>query len=297
MKTEGIKTKVYAGVVTVLLLTAVVGTGVLYDRQGGLKAGLDKEKLASEKLLSEKLLLDKEIARLNKELSSLNEKNTQLGNQLEVSTSKAAEQANILGKLQKENSNLKGLAKEVGALKVLRDQLQTEVLAIKEANYALMQANEQMGQAITLLEAENKALKDKLKTAAVLKAGNFRIDVLRKNNQKQTVKARQTKVVAVSFDLLETSMASMGKSKVYVVLTAPNGKPVVGDRVETKTVYPEGVKTEITPSATQEADLGKGPQRLSITFEPADNLEEGIYQVALYTDDMYLGNSQFKLMK
>lgn len=297
MKTEGTKTKVYAGVVTVLLLTAIAGTGVLYERQTGLKGGLNKEKLTSEKLLSEKLLLDKEIFKLNIELTAINEKNNHLGNQLEESTSKAAEQANALANLQKENTNLKGLAKEVSALKLLRDQLQAEIADLKEANFNLKQANEQIGQAIALLEAENKALKEKLKNTAVLRAGNFRIDVLRKNTQKQTVKARRTRVVAVSFDLPETSMASMGKTKVYLVLTSPNGQPVSDGKETAKTVYPEGVKTEITPSATHEADLGKGPQRLTITFEPTENMVEGIYKVALYTDEIYLGNSQFRLMR
>jgi hypothetical protein len=216
---------------------------------------------------------------------------------LDVSNTIVAEQANTLGKLQQENSNLKGLAREISELKQLKAKWQAELLAIKESNYVLMQANEQMGQNISLLEAENKALKDKLKTATVYRAGNFRIDVFRKNSQKQTVKARQTKTVAVSFDLPETSMASIGKSKVYLVLTESSGKPIVNGKAEVKTVYMEGIKTEITPSATREVDLGKGPQRICITFETSENLGEGIYQVALYTDDMYLGNSQFKLMR
>jgi hypothetical protein len=259
--------------------------------------GLKIEKLNSEKLLSEKLLLDKEIANLKGELNVLNGKNTELNSQLEMAGNKVKEQGNSITKLQKENSNLKGLKKEVDALRKERDVLQLELAGLKDANKLLTEANSKMGNTIAQLEAENEALKDKLKTATVLKAGNFRIDVLRKNNTKMTVKARQTREVSVSFDLPKTAMASLGKSTVYMVITGLNGKPLVDEGTPKKTLLPEGVKTEITPSATQEVDLGKGPQRLTIGYTVNDDMEKGIYKVELYTEDLFLGSSQFKLMK
>ncbi|CAN5237418.1 hypothetical protein BH09BAC1_BH09BAC1_17910 [soil metagenome] len=297
MKSEGLKTKIYAGVVTVLLLIAVAGAGVLYDMRGDLQLGINQEKLNSEKLLSEKLQLDKEIASLNNELLSLNGKNTELGSQLEMSNKKVSEQGNSLTKLQKEHSNLKSLSKEVNSLKKLRDQLQVEIAGLKDANKTLTSSNENLAQTVATLQAENQSLKDKLKTAAVLKAGNFRVDVMRKNADKLTAKARQTKQVSVSFDLPSSAVASLGKSKVYLVITGPDGKPLAEENAQKKTILPEGVKTEITPSATQEVDLGKGPQRLSISFEPHQSMEKGIYKLDVYTDELYLGNSQFKLMK
>ncbi len=297
MTTEGTKTKIYAAVVTILLLAALTGAGVLYDMRGDLQAGINKEKLNSEKLLSEKLLLDKEIAQLKEELSTLNGKNAELGGQLEMASSKIAAQENSIGKLQKENNSLKGLKKEVDVLRKQRDQLQVEVAGLKEANKQLTDANAQMNKTIAELQAENDALKERLKTAAVLKAGNFRIDVLRKNNQKMTVKARQTREISVSFDLPKSAMASLGKSKLYMVITGPDGKTLAATDVQKKTIYPEGVKTDITPSIIQEVDLGKGPQRLTINYTGADDMEKGVYKVELYTDDLFLGGSQFKLMR
>lgn len=297
MQTEGVKTKIYAGVVTILLLTALTGAGVLYDMRGDLQIDLNNERLNGEKLLSEKLVLDKEIMALKGNLLELNSKNSDLSVQLDKVSTKVAEQEHTLTKLQKENSSLKGLKKEVDALKKLRDQLQIEVANLKDANKSLADANGQMKKDLAALEAENEVLKDKLKVAAVLKAGNFRVEVLRKNQSKMTVKARQTKEVSVSFDLPKSAMASLGKNKLYMVITGPDGKALAEEGAQKKMIMPEGVKTEITPTVTQEIDLGKGPQRLSITYAPKQDMEKGVYKVELYTEDLYLGGSQFRLMK
>lgn len=294
---EGTKTKVYAATVTILLLTALTGAGVLYDVKGDLQAGLNQEMLNSEKLLSQKLLLDKEIANLKQELLALSGNNSELNSQLNMASSKVQQLEITANKLQKENNNFKAIKKEVDGLKKLRDHLQVEVAGLKEANKKLMDSQGQMEKTIAELEAENDALKDKLKAAAVLKAGNFRIDVLRKNADKLTVKARQTKVVSVSFDLPKAAMASIGKNKLYLVITAPNGKELVEDAATKKVIFPEGIKTEINPTVTQDIDLGKGPQRLTISYPAKDDLEKGVYKVALYTDDLFLGGSQFRLMK
>jgi chromosome segregation ATPase len=113
MQTEGVKTKIYAGVVTTLLLTALTGTGMLYDMRSDLQVSLDNERLNGEKLLSEKLMLDKEIIALKNNISELSGKNDELNNQLIAANSKVAQQQTTVNKLQKDNSNLKGLKKEV----------------------------------------------------------------------------------------------------------------------------------------------------------------------------------------
>lgn len=297
MKSEGVKTKIYAGVVTILLLTALTGVGVLYDMRGDLQGSLNSEKLNSEKLLSEKLKLDKEIIELTNSIHQLGSKNTELLSQLDMASNKVAQQDKTLNKLQKENNNLKGIKKEVDAMKKFRDQLQAEVNTLKSTNQTLADSNSKMIKSLQDLEAENDALKEQLKNAAVLKAGNFRVDVLRKNQSKLTVKARKTHEVSVSFDLPKSAMASLGKNNLYLVITSPSGKPFADEGTVKKVVLPEGIKTEITPTVTKEIDLGKGPQRLTIAYSPDGDMEEGIYKVALYTEDLYLGGSQFRLMK
>ena len=90
MNTET-KTQVYAAVVTILLLTALTGTAILYDGRGNLMERLKKEKLNSEKLLSEKLLLDKEIANLKGELNVVIGQNKDLISKLEMASNEVSE--------------------------------------------------------------------------------------------------------------------------------------------------------------------------------------------------------------
>lgn len=287
------KTKIYAGVITVLLLTAVAGTGVLYDINGDLKGNLNTEQLKNEKLLSEKLALDKDILFLKGEMTTLTSHSKELASQLETANSRIQEQENNIAQMRKQNNSMR---KEVEGMRKLKEQLEMEVANLKAANKTLADANALLEKNMGELVAENNALKDKLKTAAIMRASNFRVEVMRKRADKLTARAKRTHQVSVSFDLPESAMANLGKSKVYMVITGPNGKPLAETGTAKKTLYADGVKVEITPSVTKEVDLGKG-QRLTIAYSPEDGMAEGLYKVELYTDNLFLGNSQFRLMK
>lgn len=290
--------KVYAAIVTALLFASLVGVGILFDGNLGLKTDLQNEKLASEKLLSEKLLLDKEISQLKSQISDMGKQNSELSMLVKTAQKKAADMETSISKLKKENQNLQSKKKEVDELKKLRDQLMAEVDALKKANQQLLDKNQQLQNDLNSVLAENQDLKDKLKKSAVLKAGNFRVEVGRKNSDKLTVKARKTHEIMVSFDLPQSSMANMGKKPLYLVITGPDGKVLAADGMSSKTVYVDGVKQQITPTATQEFDLGKTSQRVTLKYNAHDDdLSSGVYKVEVYTDDMYLGNNQFRLMK
>ncbi|CAN5402568.1 hypothetical protein BH09BAC1_BH09BAC1_16140 [soil metagenome] len=287
------KTKIYAGAITVLLLMSITGAGILMDMNGDLKGSLNSEQLKNEKLLSEKLTLDKEINNLKNELLSLSSSNTELLGQIEVAGTKIREQEKNINQIRKQNNSIR---KEVDGMRKLKTQLENEIASLKTANQSLAEANGKMEKNISDLLAENGALKDRLKNAAVMRASNFRVEVMRKRGDKLTVKAHRTHQVSVSFDLPESAMANLGKSKVYMVITGPDGKSVAEAGTQKQTVFIDGVKTEFTPSAMQEVNLGKG-QRLSLNYSPEDGLTEGLYKVEVYTDNTYLGNSQFRLMK
>jgi hypothetical protein len=189
------------------------------------------------------------------------------------------------------------MRKEVEGMRKLKEQLEMEVANLKAANKTLADANALLEKNMGELVAENNALKDKLKTAAVMRASNFRVEVMRKRADKLTARAKRTHQVSVSFDLPESAMANLGKSKVYMVITGPDGKPLAEANATKKTLYTaDGIKVEVTPSVTKEVDLGKG-QRLTIAYSPEDGMAEGLYKVELYTDNLFLGNSQFRLMK
>lgn len=290
--------KVYAAIVTVLLFASLVGVGLLFDGNLDLKTNLQQEKLVSEKLLSEKLMLDKEILALKNQISDLGKMNSELTLQADNAQKKAAAFENSISKLKKENQNLQGKKKEVDELKKLRDQLQAEVESLKLANKQLTDRNKQLQDDLNNLTAENQDLKDKLKKSALLKASNFRVEIGRKNPEKLTVKARKTHEVLVSFDLPQSSMANLGKKPLYLVITGPNGQVLCAEGTSSKTVFIDGVKQQIKPTATQEFDLGSSSQRVTLKYNTReDDLSAGVYKVEVYTDDMYLGNNQFKLMK
>lgn len=288
------KTKLYAGTVTILLFAAITTAGMLFDVKGDLQLDLNNSQLKNEKLLSEKLQLDREISQLKGEMITLTSHSSELNSRLETANGRIVEQEKNINQIRKQNNSMK---KELDAMRKLKAQLEIEVDNLKAANQALTTANKQLEKDMNGLVAENSALKDKLKNAAVLKASNFRVEVMRKRQDKLTVKASRTHQVSVSFDLPESAMASLGKSKVYMVISGPNGKTMTEVGATKKTIYADGLKMEFTPTLTKEVDLGRGHQRITIAYHPENEMSEGLYKVELYTDNLFLGNSQFRLMK
>lgn len=288
------KTKLYAGGITILLFAALTTAGVLFDVKGDLQTDLNNAKLNNEQLLSEKLMLDKQINQLKGEMLSLTSHSQELTNRLETAATKIKEQENTINQVRKQNN---GLKKEVDGMRKLKEQLELELNNLKAANKALTDANRQMETGIAELVAENNALKEKLKGAALLKASNFRIDVMRKRVDRLTAKASRTHQLSVSFDLPESAMANMGKSKVYMIIKGPDGQVLAESGEAKKTIFADGIKVEFTPSVTKDIDFGKGQQRVTLNYSPEDAIEAGIYKVELYTDYAFLGNSQFRLMR
>ena len=286
------KTKVIAGISTILLVTSLIFSGNYYFENKGLHKENRSEKLKSEKLLSEKLLLDKEISGLRGNITSLMGKNKDLDNYLNDANAKLDQKEAEISRLTKENKKVKSLQKELNDIKKIRIELNKQISEMNDIINQLRNENDGLANQIQYLQAENQSLHARIVKMNNNKAGNFLVEVTKSRKDKLTARAKQTDKITVSFDVPE--MITAGKKNVYMVIVDPKGNAIENEKIAKTTLNFEGNTKTIVPCAMKEI---KNVRRASMSYEADENHGPGIYKIEIYSEDAYLGGAEVKLRK
>ncbi len=288
--------KTAIGIVAAILVALLIGTSALYIRNGRLKEAVNHEKLQSEKLLSEKLLLTKQIDEFRGEIATLKGKNQEADRRLEKAGRDLTQLETKLQQLDKEAAGARQARQQLAALKKLRETLAAELQSVKAYNGQLEDKNATLARDLSRLTAENgtllaqnKALADQVKTLSFT-GDNFKIEVLKRNNDKLTVKARRTEKISIGFEV--AAGTALDPQLIHVDLLSPDGSLQEGK----SEVHVEGgspLSASTGPGATAATDS----RRVSITYDPNEKLKKGTYTAIVFHGNILLGKAQFRLMK
>ncbi len=287
--------KTAIGIVAAILVALLIGTSALYIRNGRLKEAVNHEKLQSEKLLSEKLLLTKQIDQFRGEIATLKGKNQEADRRLEKAGRDLTQLETRLQQLDKEAAGARQAKQQLAALKKLRETLAAELKSVKAYNGQLEDKNATLTRDLSRLTAENgtllaqnKALADQVKTLSFT-GSNFKIEVLKRNNDKLTVKARRTEKISIGFEV--AAGTALDPQLIHVDLLSPDGSLQEG-KSEVNVEGGSPLSASTGPGATA-ADSRK----VSITYDPKEKLKKGTYTAIVFHGNTLLGKAQFRLMK
>lgn len=295
MKIE--KTKWIAGLATVLLLSSMVVSANYHIKNKSLKKQKEIEQLNSEKLLSEKLQLDKEIENLQKEIVKHIGKNADLDKFLKEANQKLANQEVKIHKLVQDNSQVKSLRKQLEEVNALKSEIQKQVTACTERIVYLQNENEDLQNSLNMLRAENSSLSYDLKMSKELQAMNFRVDVTKGRKDKLTVKARTAEKMSVSFEVSSTFFQTNPEQMLYLVISDPQNKIVrAADQVPVTFSLKES-NNNIMASYAKKMTRNSNSGRYHFTIEPESRLQEGIYQIEVFTAERFIGSVEVRLRK
>jgi hypothetical protein len=288
--------KTVIGIVAAILVALLIGTSALYIRNGRLKEAVNGEKLQSEKLLSEKLLLTKQIDQFRGEIATLKGKNQESDRRLEKAGRDLTQLETKLQQLDQEAAGARQARQQLAALKKLRETLAAELQSVKAYNGQLEDKNATLARDLSRLTAENnqllaqnKTLADQVKTLSFT-GSNFKIEVLKRNNDKLTVKARRTEKISIGFEV--AAGTALDPQLIHVDLLSPDGSLQEGK----SEVHVEGgspLSASTGPGATAAADSRK----VSITYDPNEKLKKDTYTAIVFHGNTLLGKAQFRLMK
>jgi peptidoglycan hydrolase CwlO-like protein len=305
MSTQNSRT--YAIVVTVLLaLAAVLGFFFWLKSRTYLE---EKKQAETERQTLEirKVTIEHELDSLASAYSSLRTENENLQGRVTSSASIIAQKesdirnlknqsAKDVGELRTQIALLESTKKDyegfINLLRAENDSLKVENQRLTGENLELKGANTQLSGQVQDLAKQLEQQIQKTQSAT-FKATSFRVWTAKKG-EKLTTKARRSREIDVSFDLIDVPEPFQGQQKLYMVITDDRGTPIPTANPTKATVYAPTGPVEIQAQQVKEVALGP-TQRMQFHHKFDEKMKAGNYVVAVYCDKGLLGASSFKL--
>lgn len=295
---------IYGVLITLLLAT----WGYLfYDKSQHKEIQTDlTTQLASATTAKDSLQL--QFDALSARADSLTGQNNAITDQLAQSQSEIAQMKNeIRSILNKKNATAAELARAKTLIAELNSKfngLEQEVTRLQGENAQLTKDKEELTSTNTELQSNLGAVtKEKENLADVgstLHASNLRLLAINEKSsgkEKETAVAKRADKMRISFDLDENRIAPSGSKELYVVLTAPDGKPVAVEALGSGrfTTREEGEKI-FTNKVTVNYTQGKS-QNVSFDWKQNSDFQKGIYKIEVYQNGFKIGEGKTELKK
>jgi hypothetical protein len=286
METKMKKESAIAIGAVIILILSLIGTGVYFNANKSLKADLNNEKLKSEMMLSEELALNKELNSLKIQINVLSGRNKDLDKILEQTRIKLSEKEVEIGKVSRENGNIKSLRRQLAELTKLKNDLDSQVLALSESTQKLIIEKDELNKTIASLKDENKQLTANLAILSSITADNYLVETT-KRKDRLTVNAKRTHKMAVSFKVPSNMVESISFK-----ITKPDGTQVQGKDQGIAFTTVNDDENLLASTSNDEITVSK---KIEMTYQPKEKLKAGIYKIEMLNGEKYIGSCNVRL--
>lgn len=215
--------------------------------------------------------------------------------------------AEEIRKLIARQADYNKIKRKLELLRVISQEYVLRIDSISRVNQELVTENKKIKEDVTKykqnatnFEAETVTLKEKINTAAKLKAYavTARTFDLKSDKKKEeaTDRARRTERIKVSFTLSENPVAEAGLKNVYCRIARPDGKVFYVDNSDAYSFDAEGQKLQY--SIKQQVNYEKKALNVTLIWDVKDpkvDLIAGKYYAMVYIDGYQIGEASFDL--
>lgn len=259
------------------------------DKLEGTVSTQDAEIVEKKKLLED---MSKDLERIKAEREKLGLANDSLDLKINQLNSTLAE--------LKKSSKLS--AKKRQELEALVNMLREEI-AMKDAEIAQLKlANDSLTTNVNNLTVEKQKLGDSLHNtakelayAAILKADNIKVTVLKENGkelEEAEYKASKIDRIKIAFSLADNKAAKKDRKKFYITLVPPSGKAFSDvNNGGGFTALTDG--SEVPFTLSQDITFDNSGQKLTYLMPKGFNYIPGVYKVIVYSEGYKIGDGSF----
>lgn len=243
---------------------------------------LDLERIRQER---EKLGLDND--ELNREISELNAYVSELKKSKKLDDKKRKELETLVAKLR---SEITQKDREIAALKNENDSLKTDV-----SN--LTSEKNKLGDSLQNVASKKKDLADKLAKAAILRATQVKITMLKSNGKESEddeYKASKIDKMKIVFTIADNRAAEQNEKEVYMRLKTPNGE-VFSDPSNGGGTFTLADGTPINYTQKQSFNFDNSGQTLTFVTLGGLKYIVGVYVVEFFCEGYKIGEGTFKV--
>ncbi len=275
---------------TVGLVSSIVillmASAVFYNGKNKAVNKLNDEKIVSEKLLSETKQLDKKITSIKDQLAKSEVKNSDLSKTIDNRNKELSEKSNEINKLLADKASVNKLKKKIAELETLNAKINNDIADAHKNNSSLIAENSKLNKQINEANNELQALVAQNAFLQAMIADNYRVEALKKHNDKLTIRAKRTNKLQVSFD-----MPTNNNNSIVFKITDPKGNEI--SSVNNKQISYNTTDKNLTADNNNIGAISVS--RTELTYTPDKKLDKGIYTIKVYNGDKYVGSTQMKL--
>ncbi|OYU96458.1 MAG: hypothetical protein CFE21_08685 [Bacteroidetes bacterium B1(2017)] len=195
--------------------------------------------------------------------------------------------------LEKLNKKLKVQMEE---LRKLRDENLEKIDVLMAENQKLKEENSSLNSTVNNLNEQKNMLEGKVATASQLKVEYVKVNSFKKKGSGkfvESVLAKRTNKIESCFTLMDNKVAGPGDKMIYLVITAPDGKVLMGF---TKAQFTDSDGKTVDATASQKVTYTGDKQDLCLAFENDERiLEAGTYTINVYAENVLVHASSYLL--
>ncbi len=282
----------------VLAIAASMGGFYLVLNREYLRQSLNKEKLAHERVFSEKLLTDKELTHKNTQLEQLEKANQQLTVYLGNTVASLDEKGVLMHQIVSNQTEIKSVQNQLEQIDGSTEAVQQQVSRLSKTIEQLIAKNNQLLKQVNQLSLDNHQLKATNNVITIHKGIGraFRVEAWRAKSRDLTTRGKKTKKLVVSFEPSDRYEFMKIKKEVFFVTMSDESGAIYNIlQGQKKTVYLDNNPVEILPSFEVKAEDAEQINRINIAIDGLKGLPAGVYNLDIYTNNAYVGNTQIRL--
>lgn len=286
------------------LIIALLGTwGYIIWDKSKTKDEIQKKDTQYAVVISEKdtlqSLLDEATNRYDNLKTTNAKKDSTITTKDKEIASKKAQIQSLISKKNATASELKQAKELIASLNTDIEDYKAQVEVLKVQNVVLTQEKEVVTQERNKVRQDFdsakiviKAREDVIDVGSTLHAANFTIlgiDEKRNGKEKETTKAKKVDKVRISFDLDENRIATSGAKDLYILVTAPDGKPISVEALGSGTFTTrEGEQKTFTQKINVNYAQGQ-KQRVSFDWKQNSPYVTGDYKIEVFHNGFKIG--------
>lgn len=253
-----------------------------------------------DSLITARVNVERELTSVGMELEKYRGIAGNLDTLLNDANDKIALQEAKIRKILSEEKDLgkrnKKLNTELEELRKLRDEYLEKIDGLMAENEKLKAENSNLNSQVSSLSEQKNLLEGKVATASQLKVEYVKVASFKKRSSgkyAESVLAKRTNKIETCFTLMDNKVAGAGDKMIYLVITAPNGKVLMGT---TKAQFTDANGATIDATANQKVSYTGDKQDLCLAFENDERiLEAGTYTINVYAENVLVHQSTYML--
>lgn len=276
-------TYVGAGIISILLFTTILG--FVWNSKN--KRNLNAEQGRTETLAAENRMVQDELDKLRKDYTSLQIRYDSAEQNIAQSETDLAERNRRIAALSRSNSALNKSQEEFEQLRADNTELQNNFADLRKEHEGLIAKNNDLQAAIEDLKAQKSDIASQFAQSETYESDNFVSYATRGKKDKLVLRARCAQRLNTSFDV----PANLNDSVTFQIVT-PDGTTLGPASKGISWLFSD---PENLTAGLQAGGKAQASRRVDLTYDAAEKLSKGEYQIRLISNNMNIGNVRLRL--